>query len=107
MARTDKTRPWHVRAAEHPMVSCRPQHDHRDGVCDLPADPRKNFGRGSCRWTGSDTFLYGRDRGCGCPMCTGRDFRRADRRRDRHSGRALSRSAARTARLGVGPLDIP
>ena len=33
MSRTDKTRPWWVRMADAPMVTCIPVHDHRFGPC--------------------------------------------------------------------------
>jgi hypothetical protein len=36
MSKTDKTRPWWVRLADKPMVTCLPVHDHRFGLCTLP-----------------------------------------------------------------------
>ena len=35
MSKTDKTRPWWVRIADAPMVTCAPVHDHRFGPCTL------------------------------------------------------------------------
>ena len=88
MSRTDKTRPWWVKLAERPMVTCRPQHDHRFGPCTLPervdahtasagTDPTIR----GCYWTVTDLVHNG------CRSCTGYYFRREDRRRSRHQSR--------------------
>lgn len=93
VSKTDKTRPWRVRAQEAGLKAV---HDHTDGVCDLPADPSKDWGswRG-CHWTESHAFYYGRDRGCGCPLCSQQDWRRQERRRDRHrAAQAIRRGRA-------------
>ena len=84
MSRTDKTKPWQVRVAEHHPTA---HHDHRDGVCDLPADPRTPpvYRRGGCYW--SDTVLMLRATccvGCGCRECSGFYARRQERRHSRH-----------------------
>lgn len=82
MSKTDKTRPWRVRAQEAGLKAV---HDHRDGTCDLPTDPSKDWGRwDGCHWTEGHSFYYGRDGGCGCPMCHGQYENRRERRRDRH-----------------------
>jgi hypothetical protein len=71
MSRTDKTRPWWVKMAERPMVTCRPQHDHRFGPCTLPERVARI----------ADTVHNG------CRECTGYYFRREERRRSRHRSR--------------------
>ncbi|MEO3742880.1 hypothetical protein [Plantactinospora sp. B5E13] len=88
MSRTDKTRPWWVKIADRPMVTCRPRHDHRFGPCTLPgrvdADSTATAGRptSGCHWTVSDhhaDLLHD-----GCRSCTGYHLRREQRRRSRH-----------------------
>ena len=102
MARTDKTRPWHVRVSEDPMRTCRPRHDHRDGPCDLPADPRAADGHLTrCRWAETAEVLYGRGGGCGCGWCTGRTWRRTERRRQRHAARRDAHAHRRAAHRGT------
>ena len=59
MARTDKTRPWHVQIADRPGVWCVAVHDHRDGkACELPDNPgqgrRDDFRTRNCHWDGSN-----------------------------------------------------
>jgi len=90
---TDKTRPWMVRAAEHPGVTCLPVHDHRYGVCTLPDRPADALGyrMTGCHWTWTAVMAYGRDGGCGCRMCTNHYERREQRRRDRHDVRRALR----------------
>jgi hypothetical protein len=53
MSKTDKTRPWWVRMADAPGVTCVPAHDHRFGSCTLPdkitaANASLSFRRGRC-----------------------------------------------------------
>jgi len=90
MSRTDKTRPWWVKLAERPMVTCRPQHDHRFGACTLPdridatAAPVIRPARG-CYWV--VTARYADTMHNGCRECTGYYFRRDERRRSRHETR--------------------
>ena len=90
MSRTDKTRPWWVKLAERPMVTCRPQHDHRFGPCTLPdridatAAPIIRPERG-CYWV--VTARYADTMHNGCRSCTDYYFRREDRRRSRHEAR--------------------
>ncbi|ROP42663.1 hypothetical protein [Saccharothrix texasensis] len=90
MSRTDKTRPWWVRLAEAPMVTCVPVHDHRSGVCTLPeavtadnaAPTRRAAG---CHWGGTARHPIWRDtKGSHREW---RRMRREDRRRDRHRAR--------------------
>jgi hypothetical protein len=93
LSKTDKTRPWRVRAQE---AGLKEQHNHRNGVCDLPADPSKGWGRFSgCHYTESHAFYYGPGGGCGCPMCSGQYENRQERRRDRHrAAQAIRRGVA-------------
>lgn len=102
MSKTDKTRPWWVRASERAMVTCVPVHHHEDGVCDLPEDPAEGMGplRNACYWTASDAMMYGRGNGCGCAMCTNQWERRVDRRRERRDGRRRVRDAEAAFRSG-------
>ena len=97
MSKTNKTRPWRVRVTERPMQTCVPVHDHRDGGCTLPDDPRDGYGRNwgarDCYWALGPTFLYGKGGGCGCHMCTGYEWRRRERRANRRTARQVSRGA--------------
>jgi hypothetical protein len=90
MSRTDKTRPWWVKMADRPMVTCRPEHDHRFGPCTLPerinADTAPIYRpRKGCYWVVTDHFASMVHNGC--RECTGYYFRREDRRRSRHQAR--------------------
>lgn len=68
-------------------------HDHRHGNCDLLpfaawlAEDTDRYRR-RCGW---DTNWWATGPTCGCAMCTQRDWRRAERRRDRHRTRTLLR----------------
>jgi len=89
MSRTDKTRPWWVKLAERPMVTARPQHDHRFGPCTLPewinAETAPIGPVSGCHWVVTDQFADTMHNGC--RECTGYYFRREDRRRSRHEAR--------------------
>ncbi|MFF4418286.1 hypothetical protein ACFYY8_37640 [Streptosporangium sp. NPDC001559] len=90
MSKTDKTRPWWVRMAETPMVTCLPVHDHRFGPCTLPdeitADSVSQSVRTTgCHWGAPAGLWFGH---------TGRGgyrewhyFLRQERRRDRRRAR--------------------
>ncbi|AHH99071.1 hypothetical protein GCM10010174_68340 [Kutzneria viridogrisea] len=90
MSKTDKTRPWWVRIADEPMVTCVPAHNHRFGPCTLPdeitADSASLWPLPSgCYWLATDHFLFD----CG-GTSGGREwyhFRRQERRRDRRQAR--------------------
>ena len=62
-------------------------HDHRNGPCDLPSvqdQLRKDGGalrRTRCRWEVDHTRVPPL---CGCRMCTEHEWRRGERRRERH-----------------------
>lgn len=89
MAHTDKTDPFRVKIW-HGALGRVAEHDHTDGICDLPRtladflaqDPRRTS---ACTWSWSDdgTGL------CGCEVCRGqtseRRVRRGERRRTRMS----------------------
>jgi hypothetical protein len=83
MSRTDKTRPWWVRMADEPMVTCVPVHDHRFGECTLPGEITADSARpAGCHWTTSFDRI-GRVDGA-------REWyfiRREDRRRSRRGAR--------------------
>ncbi|MGH3245252.1 MAG: hypothetical protein ACRDOI_03450 [Trebonia sp.] len=89
MSKTDKTRPWWVRVADAPMVTCVPMHDHRWGRCELPGEitavsASVSYRVGGCYWRASDYYVH-----CG-GVSGGRewsDFRRAERRRSRRRAR--------------------
>lgn len=87
MSRTDKTQPYRVRLWDGTLQRVA-VHDHRDGICDLPAtleedlawhDRHRSHGT-SCywdlHWTGVTV--------CACALCSGRPWARAERRADRH-----------------------
>lgn len=101
MSRTDKTKPWAIRVMDHQPWA---NHDHSDGICDLPAHYKDNAyyatesGAGHCRW--SDWNLCRKDSccyGCGCRMCTDHDGRKAKRRRERHQARTQTRNYVKGA----------
>lgn len=87
MSRTHKTAPYHVKmnnphkSGIHPVA----RHDHRRGVCDLPAkvDDYRPNGRTECFWT----FTYTGTNECGCRLCTNYWQRLWDRRKDRKRAR--------------------
>ncbi len=92
MSRTDKTKPWWVRVAEHQPWA---EHQHDAGICTLPATPYEV----DIRWSGchySWWKLAFRDQcchGCGCRMCSGYYWRREERRRSRHQAQRAARRA--------------
>lgn len=92
MSKTDKTRPWWVRMAEIPMVTCRPVHDHRFGRCTLPAEGASRWHRTSgCHWAPhAGQVLRGDSRSEGREWA---HFRREDRRRDRRQARRELRTS--------------
>jgi hypothetical protein len=90
MSRTDKTRPRWVKMADRPMVTCRPEHDHRFRPCTLPeqinADTAPIYRpTKGCYWVVTDQLASMVHNGC--RECTGYYFRREDRRRSRHHAR--------------------
>ena len=95
MSRTDKTRPWWVRMADAPMVTCIPVHDHRFGPCSLPDEVTADnaclgFHPGRCSW-GTSYDRIGRIDGAR----EWHHIRRADRRRSRHRARRELRAGRR------------
>ncbi|MFG1749097.1 hypothetical protein [Streptosporangium sandarakinum] len=90
MSKTDKTRPWWVRMADAPMVTCLPVHDHRFGHCTLPDEitagsaslSRRAAG---CHWGGPAHYVFGNlTRGGNREWY---HLRREERRRSRHRAR--------------------
>lgn len=90
MSKTDKTRPWWVRMADAPGVTCVPVHDHRFGTCTLPdevtaAGASLNRLTSGCYWGAPDRYLFG----SGC-FSGGKEWallKREENRRDRHRAR--------------------
>ena len=95
MSRTSIHRPYWVLFFDDPRL-VRECHDHGSGQCDLPtlaawaAAVREGSPPAGARWNCSYELDW-RKVPCGCRMCTGRDFRRQTRRRDRHIARAQYR----------------
>ncbi|GAA3150395.1 hypothetical protein GCM10010466_46930 [Planomonospora alba] len=90
MSKTDKTRPWWVRMADAPMVTCVPEHDHRFGPCTLPdeitADSASvNYRASGCHWRATAYYVF--DLGGVSGGREGCRLRRQERRRDRHRAR--------------------
>lgn len=92
MSKTDKTKPWRVRINEH---NPRPDHDHRDGVCNLPVSPLVDhaWSAGNCTWQ-DFRLIYdgGCCHGCGCHICTAYWWRRQERRRSRHQAQRFTQA---------------
>jgi len=97
MSKTDKTKPWRVRVAEHHPWAW---HNHESGYCDLPPSPlsdggtfqRRPDGSAGCYWSDWNLCYKGVCcYGCGCRLCTGYYERRWERRRDRHQARQRTR----------------
>lgn len=93
MSKTDKTKPWWVRVAEHNPPD---QHDHRIHDCNLPESAyaqADGYDWRDCHW--GDLSLWGDldncCHGCGCRMCTGYYERLWGRRKSRHDAKALIR----------------
>lgn len=96
MSDTDKTKPWLVRIMEHQLT---PQHDHRDGTCNLPESPiaeyhspREVIRSTDCTWSHYMDSAMPCCAGCGCRECTGYYWRKTERRSSRH--RAVQRNSA-------------
>jgi hypothetical protein len=89
MSKTDKTRPWWVRIADTPMLTCAPVHDHRFGPCTLPDEITAgsapvNYPASGCYWRATDYYVN--EGG----VSGGREwqyFRREERRRSRRQAR--------------------
>jgi hypothetical protein len=90
MSKADKTRPWWVRMADAPMVTCVPVHDHRFGPCTLPdgitaGSALVSHRASGCYWRATDYYVFD----CG-GVGGGREwywFRREERRRSRRQAR--------------------
>lgn len=86
MSRTDKTAPFNVKLRRGDLATDE-YHDHRNGVCDLKADPQRvEFSPGACyrvlHYTGIGV--------CSCPMCHAVEPPTTEtqrRRRERHAGK--------------------
>jgi hypothetical protein len=94
MSKTDKTRPWWVRMADAPMVTCVPVHDHRFGPCTLPdeitpAGASLSHRTRGCYWRATDHYLFGGGLSGGREW---QDLRREERRRSRRQARRDLRS---------------
>ena len=102
MSRTDKTKPWRVRRAEHDPVA---EHDHSDGICDMPESRLDNKWRG-CHWSDFNLIHGGCCWGCGCPRCNDTVGRRAKRKRERLKARQanLREIAWGDERYGISPV---
>lgn len=93
MSKTYKTRPLSVRVADATDngVGCKEFHDHRDGICDLPPSPVEQVKmreQTKCHWS----YYYNGHGLCGCGMCTERDERRSERRKNRHESKQSLRT---------------
>lgn len=89
MSHTDKTKPWNIRIAEHHP---RAVHDHRNGICDLPDDPRTPTFWSvpyCCFWSDENLHYASCCHGCGCRLCTDHDGHIRGNRRRRHRQRQM------------------
>lgn len=100
VSKTDKTRPPWVKSQDRPAFLV-DEHDHRNGVCDLPAKDSLDeiawshgggiTNDGRCRWVYSTVFWRVPENYCGCKMCTQQIERKAKARRSRQEGRRQAR----------------
>lgn len=94
MSRTDKTKPHHVKVADGPRVEF---HDHRNGVCELKADPDRIYqgsaSQGQCYL---DADWYDPIHRCGCWSCRG-SWREQVKRQDKTKARRTVREWWRDA----------
>lgn len=84
MSKTDKTRPWWVRARERGIVVHDALQHATDGCNIEDLDPRRSWQPG-CSIDDHALVYGGRDWGCGCRMCADQDVRKAKRRRERRA----------------------
>jgi hypothetical protein len=88
MSNTDKTRPWWVRMADVPMVTCVPVHDHRFEPCTLPDEVTAGSAslgvQRGCYWRSTDHRRFERN---DAGSREWNHLRREDRRRSRHQAR--------------------
>lgn len=87
MSKTDKTRPYHVKAADH----IRERHNHTDGVCDIAGLPpvaqnvwRSGVRRGQCYY---EYEWWRPEFRCGCATCSPDKVHNQRNRRDRHDAK--------------------
>jgi len=90
MSRTWKTDPFWVKIVKTRGYIA--EHDHRDGVCNLTEPPSYKtldsvYRQGECRWTWSNEFIYSGLAHCGCQMCQGNEWIRAENRSDRYASK--------------------
>lgn len=90
MSRTDKTKPFWVKLL-HNDLHWVEEHDHTDGVCDLP-DVRDGvaftYGTTHCR----RAFVFTGTRTCCCRLCSADAFTTSRRKRQRLDGRKAARN---------------
>jgi hypothetical protein len=90
MSKTDKTAPFWVKLKRHDLKTVA-EHDHRDGVCNLPDEPGEVlYGPGhehDCRWE----FAYTGIHICCCAMCHGDWWGVPPGRRQRLEGKKACR----------------
>ena len=90
MAHTDKTKPLKVRLWHDALVRVA-EHDHRDGVCDLPTTlPEflaQRWGGGACAWE----HLWTGVGVCRCELCAASTWVRAAQRGERQRARVALR----------------
>jgi hypothetical protein len=108
MSKTDKTRPWWVRVAGAPMMTCVPVHDHRFGPCTLPdeitADSASvSYRTSGCYWRATDRYVFGGGVSGGREWS---DFRRQERRRSRHQTRRELRAYHGEDQVRQAPLEL-
>ncbi|WP_454296557.1 hypothetical protein [Salana multivorans] len=105
MSRTDAHVPFFVRVSRGD-VSFIEAHDHRDGVCDLPAPLSSDawiYGSGCCHWE----WHYDGHGICPCWMCHCGAENRTERRRDRQRARRELRVAVVEWNNGYVTTEVP
>lgn len=107
MSKTDKTRPFLVRLADHGDLVAQEVHNHRHSDCNLPeltveamsVPPRRSQ---DCYWT----FRYDGTNICGCKMCTMRDERHQERKSLRREEAVTLKNVTKACNSGASVDDL-
>ena len=104
LSKTDKTRPYWVKVRDKHSYLVE-NHDHRDGVCNLPERPTTTnradymwsapWQSGDCVWITSSEWWKSSDARCPCYMCGYDAYDTPRRLRERREGKRYCRDGWR------------